>query len=297
MRTENAAEVTTTCWDDGGLVPPSLDTDSHHRTRHGSDKVSFDRLVRVVESEIVPRLVIARRLTRQPVTATRTGAAPAPDVLELVRLLLAHDVSIAVAHVLAISEEGIPVQDICLQLLAPAARVLGEMWERDECDFVHVTLGLCKLHQVLHQVGSALRSAEETGIREPARRILLAAVPGEQHTFGIVMVGQFFRADGWDVWNEFPDADSDLLDAVHDCWFALVGLSVGSDVRLSCLASMIQAIRRASCNHALRIMLGGPILVRNPQMANALGADATAMDGREAVSAAQSMFATPVPSS
>lgn len=298
MRTENvAAELTTTCWEDPGLVPPALEKETHLRARRSADEISFDRLVRVVESEIVPRLVIARRASRPSATVTRTGTVAAPDVLELVRLLLKHDASVAVAHVLAISEEGMQVQDICLQMLAPAARVLGEMWERDECDFVHVTLGLCKLHQVLHQLGAALRSAEESGIREPARRILLAAMPGEQHTFGIVMVGQFFRVDGWDVWNEFPEADSDLMDAVHDSWFALVGLSVGSEVRLNSVTSMIKAIRRASCNHAVRIMLGGPILVKKPDLAAALGADATALDGREAVMAAQSMFVSLAPPS
>jgi len=241
--------------------------------------------------------VIARRSAPPPLAASGDRLAPPPDVRELVRLLLAHDAAVAVAHVLAISEEGMSAQDICLRLLAPAARVLGEMWERDECDFVQVTLGLCKLHQVLHQLGSTLRSAEESGICEPARRILLAAAPGEQHTFGIVMVGQFFRADGWDVWNEFPDSDSDLVDAVHDCWFALVGLSVGSEVRVSRLASVIEAIRRASRNHALRIMVGGPILVKRPELAEALGADAMAFDGRAAVRTAQSMFVSLEPPS
>lgn len=297
MRTENVvAEFSGGCWEDPAMLP-SADSDSLHRRHHGVDDSSFDRLVRVVESEIVPRLVIARRAPRLEKPAQRVTTAARPDVLELVRLLLAHDASVALAHVLAISEDGMPVQDVCLQLLAPAARVLGEMWERDECDFVHVTLGLCKLHQVLHQLGTTLRSAEESGIRQPARRVLLAAAPGEQHTFGIVMVGQFFRADGWDVWNEFPETESDLMDAVHDCWFALVGLSVGSDVRLSGVAAVIQAIRRASCNHAVRIMLGGPILVRSPELAPALGADTTALDGRQAVLAAQAMFTDLAPPS
>src|SRR5262249_41081492 len=150
---------------------------------------------------------------------------------ELVRLLLAHQAGIAVAYVLAFRENGVSAQDICLRLLAPAARVLGEMWERDECDFMQVTHGLCKLHQGLHRLGSALRPEDALGTREPARRILLASMPGEQHTFGVVMVGQFFRADGWDVWNEFPETDADLVRAVRDGWFAVVGLSVGSDVR------------------------------------------------------------------
>lgn len=302
MRTENvAARVSRSCWDESGLLTDTEEVDQgpHRADARPEHDTAFDRLVRVVESEIVPRLLVARGSTPKtavtPSLRSAAGDIDSPDVIELVRVLLAHDASIALAHVLAVRDSGMSAQDICLRLLAPAARVLGEKWERDECDFVQVTFGLCKLHQVLHRLGPELRPGGESGVREPSRRVLLASIPGEQHTFGIVMVGQFFRADGWDVWNEFPETDGDLVRAVRDCWFAVVGLSVGSDVRLSSVLSAIEAIRNASRNRTVRIMLGGPVLVRRPQLATALGADATAVDGREAVKSAQCLFTSPSP--
>lgn len=291
MRRENiAAKSLHNCWDDLAVLTSTTSFTRSGPTDSDPSSASFDRLVRVVESEIVPRLMVARQAPPEPTPIAHPEEDGPPGAVELVRLLLAHDASIAVAHVAAISQQGKSMQEICLQLLAPAARILGDRWERDESDFMQVTLALCKLHQVLHQISAVLRPSEDTENMQPARRVLLAAVPGEQHTFGVVMVGQFFRADGWDVWNEFPGTDDVLMEIVHRCWFAVVGLSVGSDVRLSCVTSAVEAIRRASCNRSVRVMLGGPVLLRRPELATVLGGDATASDGREAVLTADSMF-------
>jgi MerR family transcriptional regulator, light-induced transcriptional regulator len=250
------------------------------------------KLVRTVEAEIIPRLVLARRSPVQKVLASpaAAGRTDEQEVLELTRLLLAHDVAVASAYVDSIRERGISAQRICLELLAPAARMRGVMWERDECDFMKVTLGLCRLHQVLHQLHSTKQAPRESGWNEQGRSALLVSAPGEQHTFGLVMVGQFFRLAGWDVCNEFPRTDDELVELVQDNWFGMVGLSVGSEVRLGGIASVIRAIRRASRNKRVIVMLGGPMLVRQPQLAADLGADATAADGKQAAVLATAML-------
>lgn len=245
------------------------------------------RLVRTVEAEIIPRLMLLRRMGRKTAAkpeSRRATGSDAEDVRELVRLLVTHDFPIALAYVEAVRERGVSQQDICLQLLAPAARLLGRQWEEDESSFMQVTVGLCRLHQVLHRLigdapGPVARSSE--GPDMTVKRALLAGVPGEQHTFGIVIVGQFLRAGGWDVWNEFPANDDELLDSIGQYSFDLVGLSVGSDERFPDLARMIRDLRRQSRNRELCVMVGGPAIAGRPEVAQSLGADATAADGRE----------------
>jgi methanogenic corrinoid protein MtbC1 len=245
------------------------------------------RLVRTIEGEIVPRLVLARRVSlgQETVSARQSRSPDTCDVTELVRLLLAHDTGVASAYVETVRQRGASLEMICLDLLAPAARELGTLWEADECDFMQVTVGLCRLHQVLRDLSPAF--GIEDFEHETDRRILLSPYPGDQHTFGITVVAQFLRRAGWDVWHEFPRTNAELLELTRQNWFAAIGLSVGTEARLDDVAATISAIRAASRNRAIGVLVGGPILVDKPELAGTIGADGTASDGRQAVQQAE----------
>jgi methanogenic corrinoid protein MtbC1 len=247
------------------------------------------RLVRTIESEIVPRLVLTRRVARDAdVTSAQPRCPDSSDVKELVRLLMVHDVSVASAYVETVRQRGATLERVCLDLLAPAARQFGLLWEQDECDFVQVTVGLCRLHQLLRVLSPEFGSAE-TALRGN-RRILLAPCPGDQHTFGISLVAQFLRRADWEVWHEFPKTAAEIVETVRRHSFAVIGLSVGSEARLDHLATTIGAIRRESRNRAIGVLVGGPVLVEKPELAQLVGADATAADGPQAVLRAEHLW-------
>ncbi len=122
------------------------------RSRAGS--ASLRGLLKTIEGDIVPRLVMAR-CTQLP---AGVGAARSPtrdEVAELVNLLLAHDSGVALAYVASLHAQGMPVETVCLELLAPAARSIGVMWEQDSADIVQVTLALARLHTVLREIAAA----------------------------------------------------------------------------------------------------------------------------------------------
>jgi MerR family transcriptional regulator, light-induced transcriptional regulator len=241
------------------------------------------RLVRTIESEIVPRLVLTRRKnhSQDAPTATESQSLDCSDVSELVRLLMRHDVSVGSAYVEAVRQRGASLEAVCLELLAPAARQFGMLWEHDECDFMQVTVGLCRLHQLLRELSPEFGATEID--RKVNRRILLAPCPGEQHTFGLSLVAQFLRRADWDVWHEFPGSGAEIVEVVRQNWFAVIGLSVGTQARLDALALTIGLIRRESRNRGIGVLVGGPILVERPELARLVGADATAADGPQAV--------------
>jgi methanogenic corrinoid protein MtbC1 len=245
-------------------------------------------LVNTIEGEVVPRLMLSRRrlagLTPAP-TATDVVADPA-DLDELTRLLLQHEVGVAKRFVRQVRERGLPLESVCLGLLAPAARRLGRMWEEDLCDFATVTVGLCHLHEALREVGCGSRT--ETADGAPASAVLLTPLPGEQHTFGLLMVAEFFRRNGWSVTTEYPATGAELLELVNSERYALVGLTVGRREQLDGLSSRITQIRRASRNRSIGVMLGGRIFTEQPELAARLGADATGADARAAAYQADS---------
>jgi methanogenic corrinoid protein MtbC1 len=245
------------------------------------------RLVRTIEGEIVPRLVLSRRAAQMPaaVDAVNGKGPDDVDVKELVRLLLAHDVGVASAYIETVRQRGASLEAVCLELLAPAARELGLLWEEDECDFMQVTVGLCRLHHLVRELSPEFRN--DHAEHKAERNILLAPVPGDQHTFGITLVAQFLRMAGWEVWHEFPLSSAEILETVRLHWFAVIGLSVGSETRVEEVAAIIRAIRHASRNRAVGVLVGGPVLVARPELAVLMGADATAIDGPMAVMRAE----------
>jgi len=88
---------------------------------------------------------------------------------------------------------------------------------------------------------------------------------------------------------EPPATSDDLPLVVRSEWFDVVGLSVGCAVRVDKLAAEISAIRLASCNRDIAIMVGGPLFNKYPELVAQVGADGSAQDGREAVEQARSL--------
>jgi methanogenic corrinoid protein MtbC1 len=131
----------------------------------------------------------------------------------------------------------------------------------------------------------------DTGIPDHGRPALLIPAPGETHSFGLAMVTDFFTRAGWNVASGPATNGHDLCDLVRDKWFAIVGFSVGCDASLDALAAAILTVRRRSRNRAVGVMVGGPIFAMRPDLAARVGADATAIDGRQAVTQAQSLVA------
>ena len=171
----------------------------------------------------------------------------------------------------------------------PAARQLGHLWTEDLCFFTDVTIGLGRLQRMMRELSPAFGT--EVAHPPNGRRVLLVRAPGEQHSFGLSMVAEFFRRAGWEVAAGGEGADADPITAVRREWFDVVGFSAGSEARLDWLPSCIAAVRRASVHPDIAVLVGGPVFTLRPQLARQLGADATASDGSEAPGLAESLLA------
>jgi len=254
-----------------------------------------NRLLRAIETEVIPRLVLAQRSMVRPAARTLYGVeAPSNDeISHFANLVVARDFPVAAAYVEGMRARGNSVESLFLDLLAPAARLLGEMWSADACDFTQVTVGLCRLQQVLHELSPAFQTEAQRDLaaRSPEHRVLLAPIPGEQHTFGLYMVSEFFRRAGWDVATGTARTGRELESMVRAESFAVIGLSMSHERYLDRLSSLIRDLRRHSRNRAVGVLVGGPLFVRNPELVALVGADATATDGREAVRQAEDLLA------
>ncbi len=236
-------------------------------------------LAQAIQHEIIPRLMLAHKtpqLCEMP--ADYAAVVVTPDmVVRFSDLILARSEVQALELIESLRIKGAPIESIYLDLLAPAARYLGELWEEDRCDFTDVTIGLGRLQNMLHEL-----SAEFEKYKNPVRNglhILLVPTPGEQHTFGLAMVAEFFQREGWDVTGGPYELLDDPVAMVRRQKYDVVGFSLATDRHLEQLAQCIRAVRKASQHPGVCIMVGGPLFASNPDFFERVGADLLAGDG------------------
>lgn len=251
-------------------------------------KDHLERFARSIESEMVPRIMLGRgELGRQaPVDARPTRLEPA-EISEFAALVLQSDVAPAATFIDHLRQRGMPLEVVYLHLLSPAARLLGDYWMADTLTFAEVTLGLWRLHHLLRELSEAFHSE---GDRVPSGfQALLLPSPGEQHTFGLLMVAEFFRQSGWAVSSGPFSSSGELARIARGGWYSVVGFSVSREDQLDSVAAEIRTVRRTSRNQSIGVMVGGRVFVEHPELVRRVGADATATDGREAVHQAENL--------
>lgn len=271
-------------WARGGNPSVDASPTSAHTGSGAGDAVDQRQalLARAIEHEIIPRLMLAHRNNDESLATPtlRRRVAARFDVENFAKMAMTRDTDVSQACVDTLRSQGVSVETIYLDLLAPVARYMGELWEEDLCDFTEVTIGLGRLHHVLRNLSPAF--GQFVGQVGNGRRILLLPSPGEQHTFGLAMVSEFFRRAGWDVAGGPWEAGADPVVMVKHEWFDIVGFSLGVEVHLDELTECIQAVREAALNEHVGIMVGGPIFTRHPEYVARVGADCAASDGRQA---------------
>jgi len=242
-------------------------------------------LSRIVELEIIPRLMLMH--SAQPLQ----DRPPLPGLVltvehvqTLARLSAEGDADSASSYVRALIDAGASQEQVFLDLLAPCARWLGQMWDEDRYDFSQVTIALWRLQRVLHEQGRRFNQVARPDA--DSHRALLAAVPGAQHTFGVVMAAEFFSRAGWDVECEPKASWSDLQARLQGGWFDMFGLSIATGDSIAHVASAILDMREASANPHIFVMVGGPMAAEFPELATLCGADAMACEANRAVEAA-----------
>ncbi len=256
-----------------------------------SQPESRDILIKTIEGEIIPRLMLTLKDSREAEADDAGFVSPTEQERSSFLLSVMNESAASSrAFVSKLIARGVSREAIYLDLRTGAARRLGEMWERDEADFTDVTIGLCRLHQILREQGAQFGS-EQGGDGDPPS-ILLATAGDDQHVFGVVMVSEFFRRAGWRVWSDPAASLTELEALVGREWFDAIGLSAACETAPSDIAAEIKTLRRASKNPQVIVLVGGGLFNQNPELVKAVGADATATDGKSAVEISRRLVVT-----
>jgi len=254
-----------------------------------TEAASEKRLLTLVEAEIIPRLMLAHRDSRHE---AQDNAIHPHEVVTFARALLSNDIRDATELIGQLCERGVKMDAVYLQLLAPAARYLGELWEADQCNFSEVTLCLWRMQTLMYDLSAAFHGGDlrPTARSGAERRILVASLPGQQHTFGLSMLSEFFRKDGWVVLAIPSPQAGEVQDSLSMHWFDVLALSASMDGEVSNLTKTIKAARKTSRNPRLAVMVGGPLFLRQPGLATTVGADGMSEDAPSALALAGHLY-------
>ena len=251
-----------------------------------AEKLSNDSINAVIEGDIIPRLLMAHSAAGTMPAHDGTAQIDPSLAKSFALLPLRLEASSLLEEVDTFLDEGVSVEAIFLDLLAPAARRLGEMWETDEADFVDVTMGLWRLQEVMREISArAPRPPVQPCANAP--RSLFAPMPGDQHYFGALMIDEIFSRAGWNSTVLTKPLRKEVLDLVSRESFDVVGLTISRDCPSSAVANFVTAMRSVSANPNLSILIGGRMINQNPAIVAEVGADGTGADARAALEVAQ----------
>jgi methanogenic corrinoid protein MtbC1/DNA-binding XRE family transcriptional regulator len=225
------------------------------------------------------------RLEREPGAPGAAGPAARVPLSENARryleMLRGNHAEEASALVEAAIRSGSTLSQVYLQVLEPALKETGRLWERGE-------LRVGEEHAITlatQSIMSRIFVAPESGSRGAAAPVcLVLAASGEPHIIGPTMVTDLLRADGWEVL--FPGGNLsirhtlELLDLFAP---KLVALSVTISEHVAGAADLVAAVRERDRTRGPRIMVGGQAFQASPSLWREVGADATAGDAAAAV--------------
>ncbi|NKX43207.1 cobalamin B12-binding domain-containing protein [Roseicyclus persicicus] len=159
-------------------------------------------------------------------------------------------------------DAGVPVEEICLDHLAPAARRLGELWDRDRLPFTEVALATARIQSILRRLPAGRGNPGAAD----GRGAIFAAVPGEQHTLGVMMAADLFRRGGWDVSLFIGLSHDELLARLSRDDRPVIGLSCSGDHSYPALRRLLAALAKARPD--AQILLAGQILKQPDKVAD-----------------------------
>lgn len=229
-------------------------------------------LADLIATVIVPRLCAARpTAVAEPVSLAATLAS----------LLIAADPTAAFALVEAALCRYVGLGTLATNLLEPAARGLGDLWQSDDCSEIEVTLGLIRLQAIAREFG--LGAPRSPAMRPPV--VLVTPQPGEAHMLGAALDAEMLWQAGWSPQVDFPSSSGALETLVANSWIDALDLSLSTsfqrDHRLVQVGRTIAGARLASLNPDIVVVVSGRLFSDTAEdadpaaMGRSIGADAT----------------------
>jgi methanogenic corrinoid protein MtbC1 len=223
--------------------------------------------LRVLAREVILR--ISRTESPQLPASTRPSTS---EIEALCDALLSHDDAAGAEMVRSARMGGMPADVLYHAYIAEAVRRLGRRWEQDEATAAEVILGAGRVYAILRELRVVFLA--EHLVAPPGAEAVFASVPGDVHGIGATIAADSLRRKGWDISLLLGLNHSALVDEIARLRPTMVGLSVAQSSMTFAVARLIVALR-VRCPQ-IWVLVGGPIITADPEVARLVDADAGA---------------------
>ena len=157
-----------------------------------------------------------------------------------------------------------------VRLIEDTAEALGDLWLTDRCSGAELSMALPALQGLVRR-----RGALGAG-RPRAGRVLVAAIPGEDHVLGPILMAEVLRAAGWSVdlalLRRGMRLASAVMQARPDALVLSTSIVLPRGTARGGFAEQVEAARAARPD--LSVIGAGRDLAEDPCLAGSLGLDA-----------------------
>jgi methanogenic corrinoid protein MtbC1 len=235
------------------------------------------RQIREFKSQLPANSVedLAREVIRRMVERDAAMALEAPSgnqIEALCHLLLSEDDEAGAAFINSVRTAGASIDEVYLQYLARAARMLGEWWDKNQVSFTQVTLGTSRMYAIMR----VLRHQFPIVTAADDRSAVFASVPGEKHILGVRMAADLFRKDGWEIDLKFAESHDALVSDIVRSDARLIGISAGGVHSLQALSRLVIALQIQQ--PAAALFVSGQAVEEAAEAISLIGVDGMASD-------------------
>ena len=187
--------------------------------------------------------------------------------------LLAGDTKAAIATIADALLLGVPIPNVCSEVLQIAQQEVGRLWQLDEISVAteHYCSGVTQ--QVIGQICTRRRASD----KPTTKRMLAMCAPGELHDIGLRIVTELLQLEQWQT--VYLGANVPPGAAVQMCVDRrpdVLLISASLAPRIAGVAEVVRMVRERDELNALQIVVGGRVFARHPEVVQFTGANGCA---------------------
>ena len=241
-------------------------------------------LNKTIESEIIPRLLMGHKIeaANQEIDGQANDIkVKQAEIVDFCQKLLDGPIEECFTFIDTMQRSGHSLVSLYIDLIPASTRRLQQLWENDENSFTEVTMALGRAQNLIHQLSPIFIS--QGNFTEFQGNALLINAPGSQHTLGILILGEFFKLNGWNTTVEIDISSAELKKRLDLQAFDLLAISISCEDQWDTMETLLNEVKKVSKNKGILTMVGGPLFDYKPELVNACSADACSLTAEDAI--------------
>jgi methanogenic corrinoid protein MtbC1 len=241
-------------------------------------------LNKTIESEIIPRLLMGHKIeaANQEIDGQANDIkVKQAEIVDFCQKLLDGPIEECFTFIDTMQRSGHSLVSLYIDLIPASTRRLQQLWESDENSFTEVTMALGRAQNLIHQLSPIFIS--QGNFTEFQGNALLINAPGSQHTLGILILGEFFKLNGWNTTVEIDISSAELKKRLDLQAFDLLAISISCEDQWDTMETLLNEVKKVSKNKGILTMVGGPLFDYKPELVNACSADACSLTAEDAI--------------